>query len=368
MRRTIRRPGRTGTGATSAHAGEEAARPTHPILELQRRVGNQAVGRMLGADRARQQGVAAPAIAGGDAPVPIHPLTDEERAFDLQADRFRDDERLQKAFDDRPPMGQGESGEAVATLQQALIDIGFGMPRSTDATGKPDGIFGQETYRVVRGFQLRQGIVQDGIVGRQTLGELDGIFSGSAPPGSRASGPETPGDPVTVSEIELRPKTFGACGGFLWDVDWNTNGRNGYLVQEITKEYELDECDTVRPDTTFTPLYWEAWRVQEDGGVHGTSGPDDMWRTPSADAADPTVGFPGTNGHWKIQGRVFFVEQLDPAADFKFGKVADAVDLWSTTTQPTNLGEPLLTRSAERTWNCCAAAPSGTPKPTDETH
>jgi hypothetical protein len=301
-------------------------------------------------------------IAGGDAPVPIRPLTAEDRSFDLQADRFKDDERLQAAFDNNPPLRAPAVGPAVRKLQQAFLDLGFALPKSTDDSGKPDGIFGDETTLVVKGFQFRQGIVQDGVVGRQTLGELDGLFSGQSPPGTRRSGPDTPGTAITVSEVERSPKQFGECGGFTWSVDWDTNARNGYLVQEITKEFELDPCGGVQPPIGHTPLYWEAWRVQEDGGIHGTSGPDDDWFNQSADISNRLAGFPGTKGRWKTTGRVFFVNQLDPRAGFKVSNVPDAGSLWSTTTQPTNLGEALLSRSAGGTWNCCDGASSHVPE------
>jgi murein L,D-transpeptidase YcbB/YkuD len=94
-------------------------------------------------------------------------LTAEQQAVDLRSSRFRDDERLQAAFDNGSPMRFGEEGPAVALLQQAFLDLGFLLPRSTDNGAQPpDGIFGIETARVVKGFQFRQGIAKDGVVGR----------------------------------------------------------------------------------------------------------------------------------------------------------------------------------------------------------
>lgn len=73
-------------------------------------------------------------------------------------------------------MRNGETGEAVETLQQALIDIGFPMPLSTRKRGLPDGIYGNETSSVVRKFQVQEHLFTDGITGAETLGRLDQIL------------------------------------------------------------------------------------------------------------------------------------------------------------------------------------------------
>lgn len=299
---------------------------------------------------------ASPARTGGDAPVPIKPLTPEDRLIDLQATRFRDDARLQQAFDNNPPLRAGDTGPAVEKLQQALLDLGFFLPKSTKKTGTPDGIFGQETQTVVKGFQWRQGIVQDGVVGRQTLGELDGLFTGQTATGTGPSGPATPGTALTVTTIDRTPKQFGRCGGFTWGIDWETNARNGYLVQEIIRTTEMTECPGPAPPVEPRLRYWEAWRVQQDGGIHGTSGPDDDWRNQHS-SPDPLDGNPGTRGRWRITGTVYFVNQLDPAAGFQVNKVPEAGSLWATQTQPGNLTTPLLVRTEADAWNCCAATP-----------
>jgi peptidoglycan hydrolase-like protein with peptidoglycan-binding domain len=65
----------------------------------------------------------------------------------------------------------------VQILQRAFVDLGFTMPRSApQATRLPDGVFGEEISRTVKKFQAQQGLVQDGIVVRQTLERLDKIF------------------------------------------------------------------------------------------------------------------------------------------------------------------------------------------------
>jgi peptidoglycan hydrolase-like protein with peptidoglycan-binding domain len=96
-------------------------------------------------------------------------------AMALFSSRFRNNARLQRASDNNPPLKQGEQGDAVALLQQALVDTGLPMPISM-AKGKADGIYGNETTKTVKDFQRREGLQQDGIAGRQTLARLDAIF------------------------------------------------------------------------------------------------------------------------------------------------------------------------------------------------
>jgi peptidoglycan hydrolase-like protein with peptidoglycan-binding domain len=94
----------------------------------------------------------------------------------LQSIRLGRHKRLQAAAANNPLMKQGETGEAVETVQQALIDLGFKMPISTRNTGFPDGIYGKETMSTVTAFQASAGLQQDGIVGRDTLQCLDKLL------------------------------------------------------------------------------------------------------------------------------------------------------------------------------------------------
>ena len=103
--------------------------------------------------------------------------------------RFAAVQRLKSAANNNPPMKMGERGEAVRVLQLALLSLDFPMPVSTqNYTKLPDGIYGKETYQTVKAFQARYSLQQDGIVGRDTLGKLDKLFSASVNPGYRACG------------------------------------------------------------------------------------------------------------------------------------------------------------------------------------
>ncbi len=80
-----------------------------------------------------------------------------------------------------PELCEGASGQAVRTLQQRLLSLGF------DPKGV-DGIFGPNTLAAVRAFQAHAGIAVDGVVGPQTWGKLDGSAA-TGSPRSSGSGP-----------------------------------------------------------------------------------------------------------------------------------------------------------------------------------
>ncbi len=88
---------------------------------------------------------------------------------------------LQKAANNAPPVGYGASNEGVAAMQRGLIDVGYPMPRSTaNSTKPPDGIYGQETGKVLKQFQRDNHLSVDGVAGRHTLGRLDELLRSQA--------------------------------------------------------------------------------------------------------------------------------------------------------------------------------------------
>jgi peptidoglycan hydrolase-like protein with peptidoglycan-binding domain len=92
--------------------------------------------------------------------------------------RFASNVRLRSAKQNNPPLRHGERGEAVAILQEALIDLAYPMPLSTSyGSHRADGIYGDETLRSVQAFQGDYGLQRDGIAGKETLDRLDEIFS-----------------------------------------------------------------------------------------------------------------------------------------------------------------------------------------------
>ena len=81
--------------------------------------------------------------------------------------------QIRAAAENSPPLRIGSRGEGVAILQQALIDLGYKMPLSTQGGHHlPDGIFGAETDQVVKRYQRDNGLRADGAAGRLTFKQL----------------------------------------------------------------------------------------------------------------------------------------------------------------------------------------------------
>lgn len=68
--------------------------------------------------------------------------------------------------DTAPTLRPGATGESVRKVQRALAGAGFDP-------GPIDCIFGSHTTAAVHAFQLASGLVADGLVGPQTLVELE---------------------------------------------------------------------------------------------------------------------------------------------------------------------------------------------------
>lgn len=115
--------------------------------------------------------------AGANAALQRKPLTLEEKKQDLKAQRFRDNKRLQNAYDNSPAMRKFEKDkEAVKILQRALHDLGYPMP-ITFKDGDADGLFEKETFDTLWQFQTDYKLSQDGAAGRETLGKLDELYA-----------------------------------------------------------------------------------------------------------------------------------------------------------------------------------------------
>lgn len=164
-------------------------------------------------------------------------LTAEAKAENLKSPRLAGDVRLEQAFDNDPAMRKGEKNDAVAKVQQAMIDDGFAMPISTRKTGSPDGIFGRETKRTVKKFQAKYRLSIDGVVGRQTLRKMDELY-GVMPP------PPSPADPHAVYEQKLKEAVallngvrFGrADSDERFDANfWYKNADNVYGLKLVLK-------------------------------------------------------------------------------------------------------------------------------------
>jgi hypothetical protein len=91
---------------------------------------------------------------------------------DLNSPRFSGNPELEAAFDNESVIRRSSSGVAVQLIQQALVDSGFPLPRFG-----VDGKFGTETESALRNYQTAHGLGADGIVGPETMSDLDQRFS-----------------------------------------------------------------------------------------------------------------------------------------------------------------------------------------------
>lgn len=116
--------------------------------------------------------------------------------------------RLQAVALNNPAMFVGETGFAVALVQKALADLGYKFPISMSAGGRPDGIFGDETFSRVKAFQEFAELKVDGIVGKLTISAIDTVLAK---------------DEAALKWFRLEIRGTPAPGnlpdGFVWDPD-----------------------------------------------------------------------------------------------------------------------------------------------------
>lgn len=87
----------------------------------------------------------------------------------------------------------GSRGEEVRAIQTKLKRWGY-------YTGSVDGIYGSQTLAAVKSFQKKNGLVVDGIAGKNTL-EAMGIFSSSSSSSSSSSGATSSSDLNLLSRL-----------------------------------------------------------------------------------------------------------------------------------------------------------------------
>jgi hypothetical protein len=90
---------------------------------------------------------------------------------DLKSQRFAGDEVLEACYDDEKILRRGDSDPAIAKIQEALIALGFPVPNVG-----ANGIFGDETELAIRSYQEARGLTVDGVMGPETIGNLDEEF------------------------------------------------------------------------------------------------------------------------------------------------------------------------------------------------
>jgi peptidoglycan hydrolase-like protein with peptidoglycan-binding domain len=97
----------------------------------------------------------------------------------LLSSRLKNNARLSSAEAlGKLAIGKGEGDkEAVALLQSCMEEIGLRFVRSKiQPNGRLDGVFGEETEKIIKEFQRQRGLSPDGLVGPRTLGVLDAMY------------------------------------------------------------------------------------------------------------------------------------------------------------------------------------------------
>jgi peptidoglycan hydrolase-like protein with peptidoglycan-binding domain len=134
------------------------------------------------------------------------------------ASRFSGNVTLEDVFDNHRVVESGSSGAPVTLVQQALINLGYQLPRFG-----VDGQFGDETRRAVDAFQRDVGLAPDGRVGFRTIDFLDRRDRGAevAPPPR----PVVANTPFNVANAIAQPGAApsNALGAGTWGLTFPEN-------------------------------------------------------------------------------------------------------------------------------------------------
>ena len=151
-----------------------------------------------------------------------------------------------ESYTNKPLVYKGKTGETVKYIQNKLIIKGYFVGR----TGA-DGIFGFQTEKAVRQFQIDNSLSADGIIGPLTWEKLEDstIVISSSYPGS-IIGMGARGDNVVKIQKELIRRGYNVPGG--------TDGQYGSGCREIVKKFQSDsglEIDGVVGKRTWDTLF-----------------------------------------------------------------------------------------------------------------
>jgi peptidoglycan hydrolase-like protein with peptidoglycan-binding domain len=107
-------------------------------------------------------------------------------AVTLGSVRFSDDAKLLKVRRNKSTLEKGASGIHVTKIQQALAELGH-----LDGA-KVTGTYDKDTVAAVKLFQAAKGLAEDGVLGFETMRELDAAFGGYSVEAGRAQGKAGP--------------------------------------------------------------------------------------------------------------------------------------------------------------------------------
>ena len=151
-----------------------------------------------------------------------------------------------ESYTNKPLVYKGKTGETVKYIQNKLINKGYFLGR----TGA-DGIFGFQTEKAVRQFQIDSNLSADGIIGPLTWEKLEDptIVISSSYPGN-IIGMGARGDNVLKIQRELIRRGYNVPGG--------ADGQYGSGCRETVKKFQGDnglEIDGVVGKRTWDTLF-----------------------------------------------------------------------------------------------------------------
>ena len=151
-----------------------------------------------------------------------------------------------ESYTNKPLVYKGKTGETVQYIQNKLINKGYFLGR----TGA-DGIFGFQTEKAVRQFQIDNSLSADGIIGPLTWEKLEDptIVISSSYPGS-IIGMGARGENVVKIQKELIRRGYNVPGG--------ADGQYGSGCREMIKKFQSDsglEIDGVVGKRTWDALF-----------------------------------------------------------------------------------------------------------------
>jgi len=172
----------------------------------------------------------------------------------LSSPRFSNNQTLVSAENNNPALRKGKQGEGIRLIQQALIDLGFPMPKSTRRYGSPDGIYGNETVDTVRKFQAaNRPLSRDGVVGGNTIRKMDGLL-----PTAGVPLPPLPAGTKTriVHNVPMvrqgpNPICWVACAAMVMSFKQHRS----VTVAEINNGFSPSNSSMSNPATTWPVFY-----------------------------------------------------------------------------------------------------------------
>lgn len=148
----------------------------------------------------------------------------------LSSPRLAQDPRLRRAARNNPPLRLwANDHNAVATVQEALVDIGLDMPGSTRPDGSMDGIYGRETYRIVHQFQAANDLQVDGVVGKETLHALDAALQDA---GRQRAAPKSFSYHVPGHKVTLEQPKSSVCWATAFTIMKSWKDGTSYTIKE----------------------------------------------------------------------------------------------------------------------------------------